>query len=114
VDFQAVFDGAAFKVGDAHFLFLARANTLGHCRLGLVIAKKKVRRAVDRNRIKRLIRDHFRLCQDQLPAVDIVFLARQNLALLPPADFRSGLDQAWKRLQRKLESPEPMDSRAKP
>lgn len=40
-------------------------------RLGLVVAKKVLRRAVDRNRAKRAIRESFRLNQ-RLPAVDIV------------------------------------------
>jgi ribonuclease P protein component len=100
-EFQAVFDSTSFKVGEANFLLLVRCNDLGHPRLGLVIAKKKVRRAVDRNRLKRQIRDSFRLHQNQLPAVDVIFLARQDLTALPSPDFRTALEQAWKRVQRK-------------
>lgn len=100
-EFQAVFDSTSFKVGEANFLLLVRCNDLGHARLGLVIAKKKVRRAVDRNRLKRQIRDSFRLQQNLLPAVDVVFLARQDLMALDSAAFRAALEQAWKRLQRK-------------
>lgn len=100
-EFQAVFDSTSFKVGEANFLLLVRCNDLGHARLGLVIAKKKVRRAVDRNRLKRQIRDSFRLQQNLLPAVDVVFLARQDLMALDSAAFRAALEQGWKRLQRK-------------
>lgn len=100
-EFQAVFDSTSFKVGEASFLLLVRCNDLGHARLGLVIAKKKVRRAVDRNRLKRQIRDSFRLQQNLLPAVDVVFLARQDLMALDSAAFRAALEQGWKRLQRK-------------
>lgn len=112
-DFQAVFDSTSYKVGEASFLLLVRCNDLGHARLGLVIAKKKVRRAVDRNRLKRQIRDSFRLHQNQLPAVDVVFLARQDLTALPGPDFRAALEQAWKRLQRKHGSTAPTATEAR-
>ena len=48
-------------------------------RLGFAIAKKQVRRAVDRNRLKRLIRESFRQNQHDLPDVDIVIMVRQNI-----------------------------------
>ena len=42
-------------------------------RLGLVIAKRYLRRAVDRNLLKRLLREQFRLRRGEFPAVDFVF-----------------------------------------
>lgn len=83
---------------------LVRCNELNHARLGLVIAKKKVRRSVDRNRLKRTIRESFRLHQDALPATDVVFMARQDIMAMPADVFRQALEQAWKRLQRKAEN----------
>ena len=44
----------------AHFVLYARANTLGHARLGVVVAKRLAPRAVTRNMIKRLAREMFR------------------------------------------------------
>ena len=41
-------------------------------RLGLVIGKKLLRRAVDRNRVKRCIREQFRLNRGRLPACDLI------------------------------------------
>ena len=41
-------------------------------RLGLVIAKRFLPLAVQRNRVKRLIREQFRLAQTDLPPVDII------------------------------------------
>ena len=41
-------------------------------RLGLVIGKKLLRRAVDRNRVKRCIRESFRLRRSDLPACDLI------------------------------------------
>lgn len=58
-DFSRVFAGATRR-SDRYFTVLARPNGLAHDRLGLAIAKKQLRRAVDRNRIKRLVREYFR------------------------------------------------------
>lgn len=41
-------------------------------RLGMVIGKKLLRRAVDRNRVKRCIRECFRLQRPALPACDLI------------------------------------------
>lgn len=53
-------------------LVMARPNTEGHARLGMVIAKRLLPRAVDRNRVKRCIRETFRLQRQHLPACDFV------------------------------------------
>lgn len=102
-EFKAVFDSAVFKIGESQFLLLVRPNGLDHPRLGLVIAKKKVRRSVDRNRLKRTVRESFRLHQTGLPQADVIFMARQDIVALPAEAFRQALHQAWKRLQRKAE-----------
>jgi ribonuclease P protein component len=102
-EFKAVFDSAAFKIGESQFLLLVRPNGMNHPRLGLVIAKKKVRRSVDRNRIKRTVRESFRLHQTELPHADVIFMARQDIVAVPAEVFRQALKQAWKRLQRKAE-----------
>ena len=53
-------------------LVMVRPNTLGRARLGMVIAKRVLPRAVDRNRIKRCIRETFRLQRQNLPGCDFV------------------------------------------
>lgn len=47
-------------------------NELGHARLGMVIGKRQFKRAIDRNRMRRIIRETFRLYSPDLPAVDVV------------------------------------------
>ncbi|MBL8446057.1 MAG: ribonuclease P protein component [Zoogloeaceae bacterium] len=49
-----------------------RPNRLDTARLGLVVAKKLARRAVARNRVKRVCREVFRLSRFELPGVDLV------------------------------------------
>lgn len=109
-EFQAVFDGAEVKVGDTGFLLLVRPNGGDQARLGLVVAKKKVRRSVDRNRLKRVVRESFRLHRAALPAVDVIFMARNDLATLASADLHRALAQAWKRLRRKMDGSRPAGS----
>ncbi len=79
---------------------LACPNGLDHPRLGLVFSKKNVRRAVDRNRLKRLTRESIRLQQHQLPAVDIVVLARRDAVGLDSATLHRQLSGMWRRLER--------------
>lgn len=47
-----------------------------HSRLGLAIAKKQARRAVDRNRLKRIVRETFREEQSRLANLDLVVMVR--------------------------------------
>ena len=54
-------------------------------RLGLVVGKKLLKRAVDRNRVKRIIREQFRQRRESLPACDLIV----RLAAKPvPLDAR--------------------------
>ena len=56
-------------------------NGLGKTCLGVVTAKKTLRRAVDRSRARRLMREAFRLERPGLrPGFDLVLLARRRLA----------------------------------
>lgn len=41
----------------------AKPNNLGYSRLGLIVAKKITRRAVVRNKVKRILRETFRMNQ---------------------------------------------------
>ena len=51
---------------------------MGAPRLGVIVAKRVLRRAVDRNRAKRLIRETFRCAKASLPALDIVVQVRSD------------------------------------
>jgi ribonuclease P protein component len=100
-DFKRVFDDAPLRASHRHFLILARANQLPFPRLGLVISKKSIRLAVDRNRVKRLIRENFRRRQESLAGLDIIVLSRKGMDELSNADISHQLDQQWQRIVRK-------------
>ncbi len=101
-DYRAVFDQVDWKVSNKEMLCLIKSNNSSHPRLGLVIAKKNVKHAVQRNRVKRIIRESFRLNQQQLPQVDIVFLARRGIDELTNAELHTELSKLWHRLNKKV------------
>ncbi len=98
-DYKSVFDGALFKVHQTHFLFLAKHSEQPNGRLGIVVAKKKVRRAHERNRVKRLARESFRLHQQQLN-LDIVVMPKVGIESVSNAELHQQLQFAWQKLQR--------------
>ena len=102
--FQAVFSDTRYKVAHPHLLLLARPNQFAHPRLGLVVAKKHIRFAVDRNRVKRVVRDTFRLAQCEISSVDVVFLARKGMEKLSPCEQTELMQNSWLRLCRKLQA----------
>ena len=56
-------------------------NSHPQARLGIVVAKRNVRLAVARNRIKRLVRETFRHQQQRLNGLDIVVVVKKNFIL---------------------------------
>jgi ribonuclease P protein component len=95
--FKAVFDDASLRVSTRELLFLSRPNNLPHARLGLVIGKKSCRLAVQRNRVKRLLRESFRRHPD-LAGLDIVVLSRRGIAELDNRALAQLVTQSWTRL----------------
>ena len=79
------------RAGDAVFAIASLPNGLDHARLGLAIAAKAVGNAVERNRVRRLIRELFRACQAELPAVDLIVTARQGARAQSAAVLRASL-----------------------
>ena len=110
--FAAVFDARGRRnVGPLGVC--SRPNELAYCRLGLSVSRK-VGNAVVRNRIKRLLREAFRLSRHDWPiGYDLVIIVRPH----PPMkleDYRSLLDQAvhsidqlWHQRRRKQAEREP-------
>jgi ribonuclease P protein component len=86
------------RAGGRCFHMRYRANELGHARMGMAISKRVSKRAVERNRIKRLLRESFRRVRHQLPAVDIMVMARDTAAGLPGPQLLAEIDGMWKKL----------------
>jgi len=70
-DFSSVFSFR--KRVSGHFLAIHyQYNTLGRARLGLVVAKKIAKRSVDRNYMRRVLREFFRKQQMDIGPIDVV------------------------------------------
>jgi len=76
------------------FQVTASANALGYPRLGLSIAARAVGNSVARNRIRRVVREVFRLAQHELPAIDLVVAARSAARTASGAEMRADLGRA--------------------
>ena len=83
------------KRSDPFFLMLNQSNDMGFPRLGLSVSARSVGNAVNRNRIKRIIRDSFRLNCTELPAVDVVINTRPAARDASNDQLRSSLALHW-------------------
>ncbi len=101
-EFKTVFSGAK-KAGDRFFTILFKENGLEHSRLGVIVAKKNSKKAVERNRIKRLIRESYRH-QQYLQAVDIVVLSRRDTGKQSNQALYTALGRLWQQLEQPQKS----------
>ena len=99
-EFKRVFSGAC-KVGGRYLTMLARANNVGHPRLGLAISRKHVKTAVGRNLIKRQVRESFRLHQATIGNFDIVILGKPGVDKLSRPELRALIDDYWQELAKR-------------
>lgn len=99
-DFDAVFD-ARTKDVRGPLAVHARANGLGYLRVGMSVSRK-VGIAAKRNRIRRLLREAFRLLQHDFPAgYDLVIVVRPHAPLIL-AEYQKLLAAALGKLHRTI------------
>ncbi|TKB51893.1 ribonuclease P protein component [Ferrimonas aestuarii] len=101
--FKSVFANPV-RAAHPHLTLLAIPNELAHPRLGLTVAKKHVKKACQRNRIKRIVRDEFRLHQHRLPNVDIVAIAKKGVDDLDKAAIHKLTEKLFKKLTKRCNS----------
>ena len=101
-DFTQVFQ-ENIRVSDDCITLLVGQKDADHPRLGFAVAKKQLKLAVDRNQIKRLIRESFRKHQHQLPKRDIVAMVRSKVRHLNHQQIFERLDKLWQTVTKKCE-----------
>jgi ribonuclease P protein component len=100
-EYKRVFDRSV-RSSDNYFTILARPNVIGYPRLGLAITKKRIRLAVGRNRVKRIIRESFRQTQTLFDA-DYVVLAGRQCQKADNVQLFQSLTHHWQLLNKKCE-----------
>jgi ribonuclease P protein component len=87
------------RSSDKSFLFLARKNGIAQARLGLAVPKKHISKSVDRNRLKRIIRESFRLRQKLLEGKDVVVVVKSPLNVKSKM-IEAGLAKHWEKMSK--------------
>ena len=76
---------------------------MDHPRLGIIIAKKNVKLAVERNRLKRQLRETYRKERQLLPNLDLVVLAKKGADSQNNALTAKELTYLWQKLKHKAQ-----------
>ena len=98
--FQRVFSNPV-RVSSPEITLLAHFNDVEHPRLGLAIAKKSIKLACRRNRVKRIIRDSFRLNRHDFHAIDIVVISKRGIEDLSSTQLQQLIKTLWTKLNRR-------------
>ena len=67
-------------------------------RLGMAVSARAAGNAVNRNRLRRLIRESFRMHRENLPAVDLLVTARAAAAKATNREVFASLEALWQSL----------------
>jgi len=102
-EFDAVY-ARGRRMGNGFFGVTARFNDEGHPRLGMAVASKLAGGSVERNRIRRVIRESFRLHQHEFPAVDLVVNARPRSRGATNGELRAGIEELWGKVKQQCVS----------
>jgi len=86
------------RVSDGYFSINYAPAATGAPRLGLSVGAKMAGNAVSRNRVKRTIRESFRLHRATLPPLDLVVGARALARTAHNARLRESLAELWKKI----------------
>jgi ribonuclease P protein component len=95
--------GGGIEASDVFFIVRAARRQQG-ARIGITVSRRVSPLAVTRNRIKRQIRESFRLHQVKFPALDVVVVARTPAAAADNHVLARSLHEHWERLLRQCRS----------
>jgi len=91
-NFKCVF-ATGKKKHNQHFSIYYAKNNLTGPRIGVVVSKRCCRYAVGRNRIKRVLKEWFRLQKHQIAPVDLVIIARKSTKNMNNHDITSCIER---------------------
>lgn len=85
-------------MGSANFSAQVGSAEAAEPRLGLAVSRRVSKRAVRRNRIKRIARDSFRRHRTDLPPCDVLVIARASADAQDNASLHAELATLWRRI----------------
>jgi len=88
------------RYSDKYWTILVKRSESGVSRLGLAIAKKRAKRAVDRNRIKRVARETFRKQRLSLPGLELVVMNRDAATSASTRELRDSMERLLMKMAR--------------
>ncbi len=88
--FKQLFKKGRKRVGRLIVIYYAK-NEFGFPRAAFIASKRFSKKAVERNRAKRLVREAFRLNKHRFPPFDIIFIAKRSLLGKGYTDVESDL-----------------------
>jgi ribonuclease P protein component len=97
-EFREVFAKSRRYV-DTHFTVLVRDRGDRRARIGLAISKRVAKSAVQRNRLKRIIRESFRNHRTDLLGIDTVVMCRPRAKEVANAILFASLDLHWQAIK---------------
>jgi ribonuclease P protein component len=104
--FNDVFAQAQIRAAVPEVLVLASerlsTETSQGPRIGFIVPKKKIRRAVGRNHFKRIFRERFRHLSHDFPSLDLVVLARSGSQALNSKALHQIAEKLFDKIQRKF------------
>ncbi len=96
--FQAVFQAKKKRFGGC-FVLYSQQNQLNYPRIGIILSKKQVRLACDRNRVRRIIRESFRHHRINLPNSDFVLVGLHRMQQLTSQEIVQCIEKQWQYFQ---------------
>lgn len=94
-EFQNVFSSPDHVLRKKIVTVLVSRNQLDYGRLGIIVGKKNVKFSTTRNRLKRQIREAYRLKQSLLSGWDVVVIVQRSAPQLSRKEFYQRVDQLW-------------------
>jgi len=102
--YEQVFKKPDVRVSNKYFLVLGRWTRFEQARMGVIAAKKNIARANQRNRIKRLVREVFRVRKNSLAPIDLVVMTRKGLQDLENSECLTYIHDLIKEIEKKKPS----------
>jgi ribonuclease P protein component len=98
-DFRYVFENPRKIRGQAmDFYIRQNKNDEAVSRLGITVPKRCIKLAVMRNRIKRHLRETFRLNHVPLDGWDLIVMIKPGMTTVPSTDYGKVIETYWARL----------------